>query len=147
MRWLSHFEKNLDELRQQRKQLGGCGAGTGRVAVTPDGRIYPCSRFIGSDRGRGTCPIGHVEEGFYKSKLAEALRAGEWARLKCRKCPLAERCAGGCPAVNLEATGSLYEPPEVHCAEMRAWANTISKLPTAVVPKKAEAASPCPGEG
>jgi len=141
------FERGLEEVRHDRKSAWGCGAGRGRLAVTPNGLIYPYSRFVGSDNGKGTYQIGHVEDGFNKSKLPEALRAGEWARLKCRKCPLAEICAGGCPAVNLEATGSLYEPPEVHCAEMRAWANTISKLPTAVVPKKAEAASPCPGEG
>ena len=139
------FEKGLDEVKRERKHLWGCGAGTGRVAVTPDGRIYPCSRFAGSNDER--YQIGHIDDGFYKSKLPEALRAGEWARFKCSHCPLVELCSGGCPAVNLEATGCLYEPPKSYCAEIKAWANTLDKLPKITLPEKLEEAKTCPVEG
>jgi len=142
---MTMFEKGLEEVKKERRNLWGCGAGTGRVAVTPDGEIYPCSRFAGSKDERYV--IGHIEEGFYKSKLPEALRAGEWARPKCCKCPLAEICSGGCPAVNLEATGSLYEPPKAYCAEMRAWAKVVSNLPKAALPNQTEEAKTCPVEG
>ncbi|MFA0781726.1 MAG: hypothetical protein YYHSYBAR_000117, partial [Candidatus Fervidibacter sacchari] len=55
-------------------------------------------------------------------------------------------CSGGCPAVNLEATGSLYEPPKAYCAEVRAWAKAISKLPE-TTPEAGEQNKPCPVEG
>lgn len=142
---MTMFEKSLDEVKKERKHLWGCGAGTGRVAVSPNGWIFPCSRFAGSNDERYV--IGHIDEGFYKNKLPDALRAGEWARPKCCRCPLAEICSGGCPAVNLEATGSLYEPPRAYCAEMRAWANTVAKLPDAVLPSQSEETKPCPVEG
>ncbi len=61
---MTMFEKSLEEVKRERRNLWGCGAGTGRVAVTPDGRIFPCSRFAGSNDGRYV--IGHIEEGFYK---------------------------------------------------------------------------------
>jgi len=88
-----------------------------------------------------------AEEGFYKSKLPEALKAGAWARPKCVKCPFSDICSGGCPAVNLEATGSLYEPPKAYCAEVRAWAKAISKLPRIVSPDAEGQNKPCPVEG
>jgi uncharacterized protein len=144
---LTMFEKGLEEVRRESKSLWGCGAGTGRMAVTPDGWIYPCSRFVGFDNGKGDYKIGHIEDGFNKSRLPTALRAGQWARSKCRKCPLAEICTGGCPALNLEATGSLYEPTEAYCAEVQAWANVTSKLPTAALPERENEAQSCPVEG
>jgi len=100
---MTMFEKGLEEVKKERRNLWGCGAGTGRVAVTPDGEIYPCSRFAGSKDERYV--IGHIEEGFYKSKLPEALRAGEWARPKCCKCPLAEICSGICQSRLAEPNG------------------------------------------
>jgi uncharacterized protein len=144
---MAMFEKGLEEVHRERKPLWGCGAGTGRVAVTPDGQIYPCSRFVGSDNGKSTYQIGHIEDGFNKSKLPQAIRTGVWARSKCRRCPLSEICTGGCPAVNLESTGSLYEPPKAYCAEVRAWANTVSKLPESVLTGKVVGTQPCPVEG
>jgi radical SAM protein with 4Fe4S-binding SPASM domain len=88
-----------------------------------------------------------AEEGFYKSKLPEALKAGDWARPKCVKCPFSDICSGGCPAVNLEATGSLCEPPKAYCAEVRAWAKAISKLPRIASPDAEGQNKPCPMEG
>jgi len=43
--------------------------------------------------------------------------------------------------------GSLYEPPRAYCAEMRAWANTVAKLPDAVLPSQSEETKSCPVEG
>ena len=140
-----HLQLQNQNEKKERRHFWGCGAGVGRVAVTPDGLIYPCSRFAGSLDERYI--IGHIEEGFYKSRLPEAIRAGEWARHKCSKCHLAEICSGGCPAVNLEATGSLYEPPKAYCAEVKAWANAISKLPESAFPKTNGQEKPCPLEG
>ena len=142
---MTMFEKSLDEVKRERKHFWGCGAGSGRIAVTGEGKIYPCSRFAGSNDDRYV--IGHIEEGFYKSKLPEALKAGAWARPKCVKCPFSDICSGGCPAVNLEATGSLYEPPKAYCAEVRAWAKAISKLPKIASPDAEGQNKPCPMEG
>ncbi len=142
---MTMFEKGLEEVRKERKRYWGCGAGTGRVAVAPDGSIYPCSRFAGS-QGKQYI-IGHIEEGFYESRLPEAIRAGVWARPKCVKCPLADICSGGCPAVNLEATGSLYEPPKAYCADMAAWVKVVGKLPKAALRDGAVEQKPCPVEG
>lgn len=139
------FEKSLEEVREEVRYFWGCRAGMGRVAVTPDGSLYPCSRFVGLNDEKGIYQIGHIEEGFYKSDLPKALQAGDWARFKCRRCPLAELCAGGCPAVNLVATGSLYEPPKSYCVEMKAWANTVAKLPKTFLAKGM--AKTCPVEG
>jgi len=143
---LTMFERDLETIRKERKHFWGCGAGMGRLAITPDGRIYPCSRFVGSDGGQGQYQIGHLEEGFDRSNLPEFLRAKEWVRPKCKRCALAGICSGGCPAANLEVTGSLYEPPKSYCAEMRAWANTIAKLPSDTARRNAPE-NPCPVEG
>ncbi len=36
-------------------------------------------------------------------------------RPTCSKCEHADRCWGGCPAANWEATGSIFEPSPIEC--------------------------------
>lgn len=124
------FERSLEAVMEMNKKRWGCAAGITKIAITPEGWIYPCSRFVSVVSGKESqYQLGHLTQGWRPLPSPSPFQAGQWARSKCARCPIADFCTGGCPAVNLEATGSIYEPPKSLCAEMGAWLNALRKLP------------------
>ena len=61
-----HFNVDLAQGPCVIKRLRGCGAGCEYVAITPEGDIYPCHRFVGNeDYKLGSCllytsPSGYI---------------------------------------------------------------------------------------
>jgi len=96
----------------------GCGAGSGRLAVAPDGTFHGCTKlaFAAKGEGRFPLPLGSIQTGLSqpenRGKLLDHLRE---SRPKCRACPLAPRCQGGCYAANLSDTGSIFLPADYYC--------------------------------
>jgi uncharacterized protein len=95
----------------------GCGAGSGRIAVAPDGILYGCTKlaFAAKDKTEKYA-LGNVFEGFAKiqNRLA-LLNHTDNVRPKCKDCSLAKRCNGGCYATNLTDTGCLFHPSDTYC--------------------------------
>lgn len=94
----------------------GCRAGRSTIAVSPDGYVYGCSKFVSVDGWQGLCRLGTLSEGLVNyAELAALLDTSDRRRIRCRGCALSYRCSGGCPVDNYEATGSIFDPPSSTC--------------------------------
>ncbi|KGF57071.1 SPASM domain-containing protein [Flavonifractor plautii] len=72
-----------------------CNAQTGRsLAVTPDGRLWPCSALAGAEG----CLLGTLGAG---TALPQSPCPGLEPPEECARCPAFGLCGGGCPAFGL----------------------------------------------
>ena len=94
-----------------------CGAGRTFLGVGPGGDLYPCFRFVGSDRHR----LGSLEEGLDPTSCIQFQRdVGRpyTARLVCGACWASPLCGGPCFACETFFGDSVNQG--VHCAYTRA---------------------------
>jgi uncharacterized protein len=104
---LSNFVKYVRNTHApQAPRFHPCGAGRSYLCVAPDGRIYLCHRFTGSDE----YSMGDAFEGLRDDLRRRIAVAHVDARPGCRDCWARYYCGGGCWRVNVDATGSLEEP-------------------------------------
>jgi len=89
---VSLFRDSLSTLAHGMPKRRACGTGYGIMTVTPDGAIYPCHRFVGSDAWR----MGHVDSGVDEASRARFLGYDVDAIDGCRDCWVRYMCAGGC---------------------------------------------------
>lgn len=84
----------LTALHFGEKKYNFCGSGKNLLAVSTDGGIYACHRFIGNEKYK----IGDLDQGFYEdSSLRKDLFARSVETEKdCEKCFAKYLCAGGC---------------------------------------------------
>lgn len=99
------------------KQKTRCGTATDGVGVGPDGKIYPCHRYV----TRMGPVVGSVFEGWNEDAL-RAVQAWDVSKVRpeeggsCADCPVNLRCpGGGCLCVNLDVCGDVYISPSVYC--------------------------------
>jgi len=93
-----------------------CGLGQGGVGVAPDGKIYPCHRFVSSRK----LVIGSVFDGFYPERI---YLNEEWQKVppycevpeRCLSCKFKNACMGGCLAVNYDLFGDIHIVPKAMC--------------------------------
>lgn len=119
-----HFVSLLDTkiavlLRGGYHPLERCQMGTGELAITPDGGLYPCERLIGT----GTDPrhrIGSVEQGLDLSRLACQCARGGPLNSECRGCAMKECCMNWCGCSNAFMTGYYNRVGAFLCASERA---------------------------
>jgi uncharacterized protein len=111
-----HFNVDLENGPCLRKRLTGCGAGNEYVAVTPEGKLYPCHQFV----GREGWEIGDATTGAFDAD-AQRLFANNHVLNKpdCRACWAKYFCSGGCCANALAMNGRLDKPYELGCATQR----------------------------
>lgn len=89
-----------------------CPAVMGRICVDVDGRIYPCSSFVGKTEW---C-IGNIDGGLDMDKCDSFRRQAHVdARPSCRGCWARYVCGGGCYYHSAIVTGSMYEPDRIKC--------------------------------
>lgn len=98
---LKELERLRLLLRTGRKRTCYCNAQTGRsLAVTPDGRLWPCSALAGAER----CLLGQVGmEGDFPEQPCPGLELAD----RCVRCPAAGLCGGGCPASRVNVFSPL----------------------------------------
>jgi uncharacterized protein len=110
----SNFLETMLKIHYGRQQHYSCGAGKSYLAVSHNGDIYPCHRFIGDDsRYMGNVFDDMIDgrEEFYRC-LAENIPScsGCWARYF---------CAGGCLwNANLN-NNNIFEPDKRKCSLKR----------------------------
>jgi len=118
---LTLFEDSLDSGPGSKRGIWGCGAGRGRISVSVDGELQGCGKIQGMDGLKGFLSLGNVFDGFTDLEArAQLTHMGYEKRPRCQKCDLQNDCAGGCPAVNWQMTGSIFECHPVDCKFTRA---------------------------
>jgi uncharacterized protein len=104
----------LASLATGEKRYAGCGIGRGMRAVSVDGGIFPCHRFVGL---ADTC-MGDLDS--YKAEgLNDYHRAVVDHLPECRSCWARYFCGGGCFYVNRSHTGEMDHPDPLFCREVR----------------------------
>jgi uncharacterized protein len=116
-----HFNVDLSGGPCVIRRLRGCGCGNEYMAVSPEGKLYPCHRFVGDEKWENT---DEIKEYFTKThifsksgcsgKSAEGGKTGDacWARFY---------CSGGCNASSYECFGDcrVTDSGSVDCLMMK----------------------------
>jgi len=108
-----------------------CGAGVRQVAVTPNGDLVPCYRFVHADANE--MKLGDVKSGFsnptalaqFRALSTEALRP---ERGSCDTCSAHDGCTHFCPAQGWLETRDLGGVSETTCRMMRVQVETVRGL-------------------
>ena len=91
------------------KKFFPCGAGLGLTAISSEGDVYLCHRFVGMDVYRlGNVFDKHLNRDKYLKSPIAFVR-------ECSHCPARYHCAGSCRYDNAASTGSAFKPPEEMC--------------------------------
>lgn len=107
-----HFYINLDDGPCLFKRVTACGAGYEYMAVSPDGKLYPCHQFVGQDE----FVIGDIYNGIFNNKLCMELENNTvFEKESCRECWAKLFCSGGCHANAFFTNGNMKQPNELSC--------------------------------
>ena len=101
------------------RPLERCQMGTGELAITPDGGLYPCGRLIGSGTGK-EFRIGTIESGVNMTLLAPRCAPGGEQNPECADCSLKDCCMTWCGCSNAFMTGYVNRVGPFLCASERA---------------------------
>ncbi len=108
-----NLTRQLRATRQvRRRQQYGCGAGRSLLALSQDGRLYPCHRFVGNER----LAMGDAESGPDLAARRRYAALNVDRRPGCADCWARHLCGGGCLHQALKPDGEIGEPDrEVAC--------------------------------
>jgi uncharacterized protein len=107
-----HFNVDLDQGPCLPKRLSGCGASREYMAVAPDGALYPCHQFVGTEAFQ----IGNVFQGILRKDIGETFQGNHVLNKPvCRACWARFYCGGGCHANAWRQNGNLSQPYEIGC--------------------------------
>ncbi len=129
-----HFNINLDDGPCLFKRITACGAGYEYIAVSPEGKLYPCHQFVGQDE----FVIGNLNSGISNEGLCKKFQENTvFQKEKCRDCWAKLFCSGGCHANAFFTNGNIKEQNEISCKlqqkriecalMVKAWQLTIEK--------------------
>lgn len=111
-----HFNINTYKGPCLFKKVSACGAGLEYLAVSPDGKLYPCHQFVGQD----AFVVGDVFTGIHNHQMGFDFRnANIFTKEKCRECWAKLFCSGGCHANAYFSNGSIEQPNELSCILQR----------------------------
>lgn len=124
------FEKDLESMASECSGRWGCEAGRDKICVSTTGMIFPCTKFASQNGLSGRYALGDLSSGVSSFARRFELQDNRAAiRGKCLSCHNADYCTGGCPADNLNKTGSIYVPTELDCAFQGIFADLHRRLP------------------
>jgi uncharacterized protein len=89
-----------------------CSAGLNGIAISMEGRIYPCYRFVGIRQAE----IGDVFHGINEKKRNDFTQISLFDNAKCRNCELNFRCHK-CPWLSYVKTGTYSTILDINCFE------------------------------
>ncbi len=111
-----HFMIDLDQGPCVIKRLSGCGAGCEYLAVAPNGDIYPCHQFVGTEEYK----MGSLNEGEISQEIREKFEdCNVYTKPKCVDCFAKFYCSGGCMANACLLNGDINQPHEISCELQR----------------------------
>lgn len=105
-----------------------CGAGRGLLLIDLHGDIWPCHRWNRAKQSGWR--IGSIYEQFNEANRSILDVKDQAALLEqdCPSCIANQMCSGGCPAENLEETGSVYKRHWNSCELTRAIARVSKRI-------------------
>jgi uncharacterized protein len=107
-----HYMLDLENGPCIHKRISGCGSGTEYLAVTPEGKLYPCHQFVGDAKYL----MGDVWSGVTNAAVREEFGAcSAYSRPECASCWARLYCSGGCAANAYHASGSVSGVYEYGC--------------------------------
>ena len=111
-----HFMIDLDQGPCVIKRLSGCGSGCEYLAVAPNGDIYPCHQFVGTEEYK----MGSLDEGTISQNIRETFEdCNVYTKPKCVDCFAKFYCSGGCMANACLLNGDINTPHEISCELQR----------------------------
>jgi uncharacterized protein len=113
-----HFNVDLKGGPCVIRRLRGCGCGGEYAAVTPEGELYPCHRFIGAKEWRS----GNVSRnGLSREKRDYFAKTHIYSKTGCADCWARFYCSGGCNALSYERYGDARatDGESVECRLMK----------------------------
>ncbi len=112
-----HFMVDLDEGPCIIKRLSGCGCGCEYVAVAPNGDVYPCHQFVGTEEYKmgSLYDDGELDRDL-RNKFADC---NIYSKPDCKECFAKFFCSGGCVANACLINGSMNKPHKLSCEMMR----------------------------
>jgi len=111
-----HFFVDLHNSPCILKRLRGCGAGNEYVAVTPDGNIFPCHRYVGLDEWK----MGNIKDGVLNASIKEYFaKMHIYAKENCPDCWARFYCGGGCNAESFIFEGDAKKQSDLTCELMK----------------------------
>lgn len=112
-----HFNINLGEGPCLYKRVSGCGAGVDYLAITPEGKIFPCHQFVSN---QDFC-LGDLDTGINNTKIKESFaEASLENKEECSSCWCRYFCGGGCHANAFNFNQDLKIPYDLACEMERA---------------------------
>jgi uncharacterized protein len=106
----------IEQVRSPRLRLNPCSAANGYLAVSVDGNLYPCHKFVGKDE----YILGNIDSGIERMDIInQFISANVLTKSKCQKCWAAYLCGGGCFANAYIMNKNIMEPHEIDCELMR----------------------------
>ncbi len=108
------FNQYLSDVHRARRRAYACGAGRTMMAVTPEGDVYPCHRFVGMEAFR----LGSVGESFDLARVnGRFVEATVWQRQGCASCWARYICGGHCLHEVAREDGS-FGPPDPRLCDL-----------------------------
>ena len=125
---IAEFEKTLEDLNLTYDHIWGCDAGRTRAAISTEGDIYPCCKFVRPFPGMEDCCLGNLDIGFKNIRCRMDFVAYQSDDTVCRECSIRDQCGGGCPASNLHLTGSLFTPTPFECFTKKLHVDILTRI-------------------
>lgn len=97
------------------KRNRGCDCGGSLMAVSADGGLYPCHRFVEMQHFR----LGDIWNGLNGELYANFFNEFDKSREKCKRCWAVNTCGGGCASESVIDGSRFGEPNESKCIQMR----------------------------
>lgn len=105
----------LIAIKDKHRLYYGCGVGKGNAAISTEGDIYPCHRFVGTQDMK----VGSIFNYDEVIEVNEYYRAVVDNLPKCNSCWVRYYCGGGCFYNNKAHTGNIYTPYKFDCNETK----------------------------
>lgn len=109
------FETVLQSIVFETARKLPCAAGRRYVAVSPEGQLYPCHRFMGNSEYL----VGDVWSGLRADMVERFSTNSVWTKESCMKCVASRYCAGGCPHTQAVNAGGIENQDEDNCTMTR----------------------------